>query len=306
MRQDIRVYARGGLGNQLFQFSAAYSLSKKLNLPITVDDLLLISGSKLKNVAKRDLELDSFENSCKFNYQNIGAKNTAKQKFLTIQRLLGDRFPKFILKLGAYANESNDSFTLFDEITTPVTINSYCGNRVYFEDFSSEIVTQITNIKNPSGTYQRLSEEIRQQSPIAIHLRLGDYKNLIDVYGKPDINYYKNGIDLLKLKLGERPIWVFSDEPAKAEEFFSNEIQVDKFVEVNQEVRPIEYLNAMAQCLGIVCANSSFSWWAGYIASERSAAQVIFPRPMFNLEAIKEPFNWLPPNWTSLGRSIEI
>ena len=304
--KDITVYPRGGLGNQLFQYSAAYHLGHKLHKNVYVSDLYYLKKIQSKsNVGYRNFELDSFHHEVKIKKENLDSSSNLKQYFLLLERLVGDKYPKITKTLGSYSNEMTDHIEIFKSLSKPVRINSYCNSPEYFCDCSAQIVKNIKNIVNPSSWFLDLRNEIEIVKPILIHVRLGDYKNLSHIYGSPDLDYYKNAIELIKKVKANREVWLFSDEPTSAEMLFETNFNLDRVIQFPSESRPIESLNALASSDSLVCTNSSFSWWAAFIAYKTNKDNsIIFPRPFFNTKNISEPFNWLPNEWLTLGRRI--
>ncbi len=305
-KKDIRVLVRGGLGNQLFQYGAAYALSKRLNLPIVADDLFTSAVTNAKNVDQRKSELESFENDLIFKRRKISLKNKFVSKTLGLQRILGDFFPLVFLRSGYYTNEKQDKYNIFREINRGITLNSYCGNPIYFQDFKIEIAEKISQIKQPTEWFLENKKKIDQIKPVGVHVRLGDYKKHKDIYGEPDFNYYKSAIDLIFKLVGHKSLWLFSDEPSEAASIFEGKIKFNELVQPPKSSKPIESLNLLASCSAVICANSSFSWWAGFLATAIEPNKtVVFPRPMFNSDEFIEPFNWLPLSWITLGRNID-
>ena len=45
---------------------------------------------------------------------------------------------------------------------------------------------------------------------------------------------------------------------------------------------------------GIICANSSYCWWAAFLRKNKEA-EVIAPKPWFS--GMQEPFDLIPANW---------
>jgi len=305
---DIVLYPRGGLGNQLFQYGAALQLSINLDRKITVDDSLLNSKVTVNDgVASRHLELDEFENQISTTKYSGGNRSRLRSKTMTMQRLIGDRAPKLLLKLGIFANEASDQIEVFKTIHKSVVINSYCSSPAYFPDCQDELAKQISQIRNPSQWYLQVSKELAEASPVALHVRLGDYKNLGSMYGRPDPDYYANAVKLITQRIGERPIWLFSDEPELANQILGKQIKISRVVDPNLSVRAIEHLNLLGKCQGIVCANSSFSWWGGFLSSKLvKDSIVVFPSPMFDSLEYKEPENWIPAKWVRLERRVGI
>lgn len=308
MNKRILLFPRGGLGNQLFQFGASFHLSHKLNLPIYVNNVLLGKNARFNpGLGARNYELNKFENSIIEENTLNSISAAILSRVLTTQRILGDQFPNLMLSFGIYANEKKDHLEIFQKISRGIQINSYCSTPGYFKDCGKIISEQITKIISPSNWYVNYSHKLQNEKPIALNVRLGDYKNLTHIYGKPDSRYYAAGLDLIKSQLGDQPVWIFSDEPNLAHEILQKDIRIDHIVEHPKQPSPIEYLNLLGQCNGMVLANSSFSWWGGFISTNlNSEAKIVFPRPMFNLKNITEPFNWLPKTWITLGRDLDL
>jgi hypothetical protein len=305
---NVVLYPRGGLGNQLFQYGAALQLSIDLGCRITVDDSLLDPKVTMNaGVASRHLELDQFESKIATIKHSSSNSSRMRSKLLTAQRLIGDRAPKLLLKYGIFANETNDQVKVFKTIRKPVAINSYCSSPAYFPECQEELAGQISQIRNPSQWYLQASKELAEVSPIALHVRLGDYKNLCAIYGRPDPEYYAKAVNLITQRIGDHPIWLFSDDPELASKILEKHITISKVIDPKASARAIEHLNLLGKCQGIVCANSSFSWWGGFLSSQLvGESVVVFPNPMFDSPEYKEPKNWIPTDWVRLERRVGI
>ena len=158
---NIVLYPRGGLGNQLFQYGAALQLSTDLGCRITVDDSLLNSKVVMnQGVASRVLELEEFENRISTTRTSGGHSLWLRNKLLTTQRLIGDRAPKLLLKLGIFANEQSNQIEVFRSIHKSVVINSHCNSPAYFSDCQDELANQISQIHNPTPWYLQVAKEL--------------------------------------------------------------------------------------------------------------------------------------------------
>jgi hypothetical protein len=305
---NVVLYPRGGLGNQLFQYGAALQLSIDLGCQITIDDSLLNPKVTMNvGVASRHLELDEFNNQVSTTTRSRGLSSRFRSKAMTIQRLVGDKAPRLLLKIGVFANERTDQIEVFRTIRKSVVINSYCSSPAYFPGCQDELAKQISQIRQPSQWYIQTTKELAEDAPIALHVRLGDYKNLGSIYGSPDPEYYSNAVKLITEKIGKRPIWLFSDESELASKILEKHITISRVIDPKASDRAIEHLNLLGKCQGIVCANSSFSWWGGFLSSQLvGGSVVVFPNPMFDSPEYKEPENWIPADWVRLERRVGI
>ena len=197
------MYPRGGLGNQLFQYGAALELSINLGCQITVDHSLLNPDITFSNGnGRRNLELDQFESKIPSIKTSYGFGSQLRSKAMTVQRFVGDKAPNLLVHFGAFANERNDQIEVFKSIKRPLVINSYCSSPAYFSACQDELAQQISRIRNPSEWYLQVVKELVEVSPIALHIRLGDYKNFSSVYGRPYPEYYANAVNLITERIG--------------------------------------------------------------------------------------------------------
>ena len=91
---------------------------------------------------------------------------------------------------------------------------------------------------------------------VAIHLRRGDYVNNPFYVDLAKTGYYIDATN----EFPDRKFLVFSDDVEFAKTYFEG----DKFA-FDDSTDPVEALNKMASCDGIITANSSLSWWAAYL-----------------------------------------
>jgi hypothetical protein len=91
---------------------------------------------------------------------------------------------------------------------------------------------------------------------VAIHVRRGDYVNNDFYVDLTQTDYYEESM----LLFPDCDFLIFSDdiEWCKKYKLFAG-------CEFSEGKSEIEDMNLMAACKGIICANSSFSWWAAFI-----------------------------------------
>lgn len=128
---------------------------------------------------------------------------------------------------------------------------------------------------------------------IAVHARRGDYLGARQMafHGVCQEDYYINGVRELRAMLGDIPTRVFSDDVAFGQQLAAHIPDAA----VGGDVGPAEQVLAqMAQARGLVISNSSFSWWAAWLAG--TSATVIAPTPWFSDPAMPTE-DLLPPSW---------
>jgi hypothetical protein len=140
-------------------------------------------------------------------------------------------------------------------------------------------------------------------SPIGVHVRLGDYKNFPNIYGRFDPNYFERALETMFSLVGERPVWLFSDEPSTLFDIVPKLAVRNQAPAALNQLSGLETLNVMARMQGLVCSNSTFSWWGAFLA-DRPGFRAIFPSPLFAKSGPADPKNFILPGWLQLGRDF--
>ncbi len=105
----IEVYLNGGLGNQMFQWAAGYSLAKKLNLPITLN---------ISQLGNRDFELSSFD----IGHYEV---STAKSILAATHNVQLSRLLRMVGRHGNYFEKTLNFESRFFELKRPVKIHGF-------------------------------------------------------------------------------------------------------------------------------------------------------------------------------------
>lgn len=306
-RRELKVYLRGGLGNQLFQYSAGVALAKRLGSSLILETALLNThgypGNKNGPAPRRE-EISSFLHSGKLAPTRFVNHHVHKSfvRLKQLERHLGDLCgPPLLGLFSILASESRDLREHFNAVAKANSINSYCSHPNFFANVVEQIQAEVTNVRQPSNFYLEASAELRHQSTIGIHIRLGDYKSLKHIYGELRVEYFKRALDLAKEVSGDGPVWVFSDEPIKARQILNEIVPSAKYIAPPMESRPIESLLLLSQMNSRVLSNSTFSWWSAWIAKSGPGLS-IFPRPLHEKLSAPEAPGYLLPNWIQIGR----
>lgn len=109
----------------------------------------------------------------------------------------------------------------------------------------------------------------------SIHIRRGDYVNLVGYHPLMGMEYYSKAIDSMRAK-GSKKFYFFSDDIRWCKENFG---LTDEYVyiEGNQDIKD---LFLMSKCKNNIIANSSFSWWGAWL-NRNGSKRVIAPSIWF-------------------------
>lgn len=123
---------------------------------------------------------------------------------------------------------------------------------------------------------------IGRVNKVALHIRRGDYLKVPEFHANLwDTNYYHEAMSLM----GDVPYLVFCKDTQNPEQDKEDmewckinlplKFPLAEF-EFHNHTNEVEDLNIMASCIGIIGANSSFSWWAAYLGDPNK--KVIMPK----------------------------
>lgn len=304
MREKLAtVRLRGGLGNQLFQYSAGLAKARALEAKLVIDARQLpVNAEMVNGVSHWPEQISAFRHGADTILRSPRV-NIQRSRLRQIERATGDAAPRLLARWGIYANELNPSLETFAAIrNTQVSINAYCNSPSYFQGLEAEIRDRISDLVQPSDDFLGDFAAVQKNSPLAIHIRLGDYKNLKSIYGGVDVRYFVNSVALARQLSGDREVWLFSDEPQLASNILDGNIANLRIAPTSNRLTSLESLLIISKCEGIVASNSTFSWWAAFLMKQ--SAPIIFPRPFYASQTMNEPKSMLLENWIQLGRQI--
>jgi hypothetical protein len=265
----LQVFLRGGLGNQLYQYSTGYELARAQGRELVLrGDLLPEFEDSIGGVSRWPNQLTDFAHSgrilSKAN-QPVGKTNVVG-KWMQVMRLIGDQAPDLLLRLGWIANENSEPT---DDIRErPVRLlNSYCSLKNLAFKNREILRHEINDIHSPSKDFQDLKSELKNSKAIAVHLRQGDYLNLGHIYGQSSLDFLKLAVQELNGPGELKAIWLFTDTPASVPKEVLSFLNPQKVIGPETLPRPIENLVLMSSASGLIAANSSFSWWASFLSS---------------------------------------
>jgi len=256
---------RGGLGNQLFQFSAGYYFSKKKRTK------LLIDSSWYDNISKKDTA------RCCLVQEITGSDFEIIERGRIASSLLRNRL---INKLFLAREEKQFEFCEDIPSRYPLTIlDGYWQSRFYADAAREYLRQKILEI-NLSEEATILAKKIENnRAAVVVHVRRGDFfnKNNLSTYGICTDNYYLNSIKFFLSEIGSNAkFFVFSDDYdwiSKSEIFKSN----------CEIVRPMSLdglmdFVVMSKASNYVISNSTYSWWAAYISKNTlNESMVLMP-----------------------------
>lgn len=279
----IVVRLRGGLGNQLFQYAAAYALAQRRGVSVDLD------ASCASLDPARPYQLSAF--NIEANFADV---RLAPGKLTDAIRALHRK---------EYRNFGSVFDPSFFSLPDGTALNGYFQSWRYIDPVQPRMREMLTLKSQTSGSARTLVSQIASTAmPVSIHVRRGDYlspesSRMFNTLGR---GYYETAMAVLRGLLGYEPhYFLFSDDPVWVHENLAG-LAASTVVE-GQDKAPWEDLTLMSQCRHHIIANSSFSWWGAWL-NPRPDKWVIAPRQWFTAEALREKniCDLLPPEWIAV------
>lgn len=286
----VIIVLSGGIGAQLSQFAAGYSVATKNNSTLLID----ISWYFMQNkFATKPFTLDKLLNLKKYFFiKNIWTSRLIRSYFLILDLISFGKLKYY--RINIINPLQYKKITKFKNLF----LNGYFQNIDYFPNNLNKILELIEINKN----YKE-----KDKTTIGIHVRKGDQKNgqndfLTPIYYNAALNKIikKNKINLKKLK-----IFIFCEEldwPKKNLKFNYKSIDL-RFI-IGNDRTAIRDLKKMMQCSHIVISNSSYSWWAAAYISFIKGGTVACPN-LWWLRTPAKQINIYPKNWNLINTKVK-
>lgn len=264
----------GGLGNQLFIYAAGRALSLRSRVAVRFDTAWY-SGQT--------------------------------ERALEIKALVPD-FPVAglldVSTMAAYGNivrlqHPFDFNAAIMEVQAPAYFRGYFQSYRYFEDHSHQIRTELEGRIAARGKEFVDATGVEAVESVAVHVRRGDFvgNGLALVSPEGESRYYADAIDLVNERIGRPRFFVFSDDIEWVKErmrFPKSFVYVD-----DRRIGAALSLFVMSRCRHHVVANSTFSWWAAWLADSVPENHLVVCPKMWAKHPVSL-VNLIPPTWRVL------
>jgi len=286
--QNRNVFINAGLGNQLFQYSFAHRTASdhEIHIRINVDS---------QPREDRPFELNSLLEYCKHHQGKIQASRSpiflGRFRKLVI-RLLPSPLSYSILRIANPNFEEVQFEYNGKDLKSSQLIVGYFQHWKYVEEswpvFGPEIQALVDIAAENSIVIRELQSGPKKL--VVAHVRRGDLVNLTSTMGVLDFPYYNAALQELPLDRSQYTLIIVTDDVTGSRPI-AKLLSADRVLGP-MELNPLEALSLMAVSDYVISANSTLSWWGGYLALKRGASAFI-PYPWFR--------NWKPEVGTAFN-----
>ena len=257
--EDPIFLLRGGIGNQLFIYSAAIRLGQ---IHAFTPEFQTLGIDHKECISELGIpgNFMSTKNSWLYSLDRRMNQFLSKRRVKDFSDLAAIHMKNLTIGKKTYVSG------YFQTAAFAVDLK----NSGFFDDYIS---------KEPTIFLKREYEEIRDLNSTIIHLRFGDYLKASSTLGNLTVDYYNQIFDS-DPEIGENPVYLMTDDPSSAKLFVRdfpklNLVFLDKF----RDVKAIEQIKLFGAANRIICANSTYSWWGAFLSNR--AKKIWVPNPWF-------------------------
>ncbi len=290
----IVVKLMGGLGNQMFQYAAGRSLAHRHQTMLKLDRHFLEDRSVGGQFTYRQYMLNIFQVQENFAKRNEFFPSRRRyQRFhirwYQLKRLFKSSLPVYLKQSTLFFDEK------LHHAPSNVYLDGYWQSEKHFQ-VSEDIIRQEFQFNNSfSENNLSLIEQIKGKPTACLHVRRGDFVQL-PVHRVCTLAYYERGIDYLSRHVSGLQIFVFSDDITWCQQNLSNKTPLHFVSTAGRSTE--DDLQAMIHCQYFIISNSSFSWWAAWLAPNLDKI-VAAPERWVNITVKNDDI--VPENWVKLA-----
>ena len=278
MRKILIVEIAEGLGNQLFMYAHAYTLSKKLGYDLQIDNLSGFSKKKNKLRTHQKYMLDHFnitQNLADTNNTYENSLKRIKKKF----ELIFENFKlkkKFIIEKNVKINNSKTALPIIIPYTNNLSkllyVQGNFENEAYFNYFKNDIIKMYKPLKKFINSDIEIINQLKNTNSVSIHVRKNKYSDqpheivnnerLIksEKFTNDLLVYIKKSIFFFEKKLNNPTFFIWSNDI----DSIANHFKGKKFIYVRGN-DVINDFNLFSYAKHFIVGGSTFHWWGAYL-----------------------------------------
>lgn len=265
----IYVDIKGNLGNQLFEYALARKLQNDSGQKICFNIYNLKKYRPNFTFSLLDYKLND----------NIIVETEKPMPWFAdtmfpITRVVKKIIPK--LYFGILKNFGIYVFMSRKFIEIPVIkkknyyISGYWQCTKYFDEIKPTIIKELTPKKELLVQNQSLYNTIINSESVCITIRRGDFvsnEKYKQQFYLCDEKYFYKAVNLIKLKIPNAKLIIFSDDI----KWIKENMNFGDDVNYESGDDPVwEKLRLMSACKHFIISNSSFSWWVQYLSTNKN------------------------------------
>lgn len=267
-KNKVIVQLAGGLGNQMFMYAIARSISLELNYDLYIDT---VTGFIKDKEYCRHFELDNFN----IRYNEVyGTKDSycfiAGNIIQKISRRIGWHllcpYKKYIIENNHKLNENLIPPLNFNH---DIFIEGYWQNEMYFKKYQDEIRKDFTIKKKLSKISEKDLAFIKSEKEKAVALCIRRYQEAKNLSFEIENEFfYHKAIEYYINKLENPIFFIFT----QAKKWVTDNIIIKynniRFTFITEKDKAHEDLFLLSTFKYFIISNSTFYWWGAWLSKE--------------------------------------
>tara|TARA_B110000971_G_C19960532_1_gene477764 strand:+ start:371 stop:1279 length:909 start_codon:yes stop_codon:yes gene_type:complete len=274
MNNKLIVRISEGLGNQLFMYSNAYTLSKKINYDLFIDDE---SSYMYKNI--RSYLLNNFHITGKIVNNNLKFNNYGKNIIRKLKIKI-DKYKKhkeFLIE----AKDTNKQTSYYDYhsnilLNKNTYLEGHFESEKYFINDRYDILNEFKLINENQFKNNKYLYGLRNENIVSICVRQNRFSerpsnksNLQSIeksksFVKETIEYIKRAETLIESKISNPKYFIWSDDFTNLREYFPKNKYT--FI-INDENKILNDFYLLKNCKYFIVGPTTFHWWGAWLSN---------------------------------------
>jgi hypothetical protein len=277
------IQLRGGLGNQLFQYSFGKCLELSHGRQAMFDNRSYVNPFSRQD---RALEIDKFLEVPILEIESVVKFLAKYHRYLKHSSLISNLYKKMLIlldnKLKSRFNKFIDEYS-FDFASIPDQSFYLVGDFTSYQYHQSNLAEIHNFIRSAMCAEFDCGADGFEEKTVGIHVRRGDYvqsNKTRDFHGYCDTNFYIASLTSLMNRFEITNVYLASDDFDMCKDI---EIEIRKLgLGYSQiEMDPVGTMHSLSHLPYFIGSNSTFSWWVGAVAIGQKS---IFPQKWFKNE----------------------
>ena len=279
MHKNIILRLSNEVGNQMFMYAAAYSIAKKMNRSLFLDDqTAFLLKKNISSYGLNHFKINAPIVSDNFKFKNT--KGYLKRKFLIKTDFMRIK-KRFFIENKDKNKITNFNLNLLTEsFDDNFHLEGHFESEKYFNDIKNDIKTEFTFKDNDYFKNNFLYKDIKKFNSVAICLRQNRFlegrgknnnmnREKSENFTNEQINYINKTVDVVKTKINNPKFFLWSNDlnsiPKNKFNFKCTSVDTSKITKTVDN--RILSLFLLKNCKHFITTSSSFNWWGAWLST---------------------------------------